>query len=401
MISRRIASARSLMTEGNGRLLNLLMVIQMTDSFRMGIISPILALMVRRHGISIIEIGLLGLVGTLGWFIFEPLSGLISDRVNKRTMIAFALISTSTIYLLYPFATTYNHYLFLAFALSSFSSASSIPSKSLLAELLPTRSRGHAYGRYMAIVSGSSVIAPFIGGFVSESLGYSLPFYTAAAVGFLSLSAIVLMGRLPETKPMLHKPQTKISELLSGDLLSIYIVRGLYFFNFPFRSSFLPIILNESPILRATETQIGSYMTVVGFMTAVSQAFLGDMIDRAGSKKVIVASCGLLSVTYIGLLALSDITQLLLIGALQGALQAGTNAGMMVHLMEIDHRGKTGVAMGLYSESENIGAIVASPVFGFAYSSYGPISSLVLITGALLVTTGMSSILLRKKPSST
>ncbi len=120
------------------------MMVQMAGSFKMGVVAPILALLIRRHGVSIIEIGILGVVGMLGWLIFEPLSGVISDRVNRRVMIAFAIVSTSIIYLLYPFATEFSHFLVLAFALSSFSSASSVPTRALLTELLPSlRTRTH------------------------------------------------------------------------------------------------------------------------------------------------------------------------------------------------------------------------------------------------------------------
>jgi sugar phosphate permease len=129
------------------RLLNLLMVVQMIGSFRMGIVAPILALLIRRHGISIVEIGVLGIAGMLGWLIFEPLSGIVSDRVNRRVMITFALVSTSIIYFLYPFATEFIHFLTLAFALSSFYSASSVPTRALLTELLPSTGRGQKYGR--------------------------------------------------------------------------------------------------------------------------------------------------------------------------------------------------------------------------------------------------------------
>ena len=387
------------MDANRGRLLNLLMVVQMAGSFRMGIIAPILALLIRRHGVSIIEIGVLGVAGMLGWLIFEPLSGVISDRVNRRIMIAFAIVSTSAIYLLYPFATEFSHFLILAFALSSFSSASSVPTRALLSELLPSTGRGHTYGRYMSIVSGSSVIAPFVGGYVSEAIGYAIPFYAAAGVGIVSLTAIILMGKLPEPEKKEQRPKTSLSDVLNGNLVSIYLVRGLYFFNSPFRSSFLPILLNESASLHATETEIGTYMTIVGFTTAISQAFLGDLIDRVGSGKIVAAACGLLALSYLGMLAASWIPILFIIGALQGALQAGADTSMMMHLMGLPSRGKTGVVMGLYSEAENIGGIVANPALGYTYTAFGPLSSLLLVSGVLILTAGISVARLRAPPT--
>ncbi len=212
-----------------GRLLNLLMVVQMAGSFRMGIVAPILALLIRRHGVSILEIGVLGVAGMLGWLIFEPLSGAISDRVNRRVMIGFAIVSTSIIYLLYPFATEFSHFLVLAFALSSFSSASSVPTRALLS------------------------------------------------------------------------------------------------------ASWIPILF--------------------------------------------------------------------VIGALQGALQAGADTSMIMHLMALPSRGKTGVVMGLYAEAENMGGIVANPTFGYAYMTFGPLSSVILISVVLLLTSGISAARLRGPPT--
>jgi MFS family permease len=382
-----------------GRLLNLLMVVQMAGSFRMGIVSPIFALLIRRHGVSIIEIGVLGIAGMLGWLIFEPLSGAISDRVNRRVMISFAVISTSIIYILYPFATEFSHYLILAFALSSFSSASSVPTRALLTELLPSAGRGHAYGRYMTLVSGSSVVAPFIGGYVSEAVGYAVPFYAAAVVGVASLTAVILMGTLPETEKKEQQLKTKLRDILTVDLLSIYTVRGLYFFSYPFRSSFLPILLNESA-LHATETEIGTYMTIVGLTAATAQAFLGDLIDRVSSSRIVTAACGLLALSYFSILAATWVPILFAIGAIQGVLQAGADTGMMMHLMSLPSKGKSGMIMGLFAESENIGGVVANPLFGYTYTTFGPLSSLILLSGILLATAGISAVRLRKPTAS-
>jgi len=382
------------------RLLNLLMVVQMAGSFRMGIVAPILALLMRRHGVSIVEIGVLGIAGMLGWLIFEPLSGVLSDRVNRRLMMTFALVSTSIIYFLYPFASEFIHFLALAFALSSCYSASSVPTRALLTELLPSAGRGRKYGRYMAMVSGSSVVAPFVGGYISEAFGYALPFYAAASAGILGIAAVVLMGSLPEADKKVQKPRTKLTGVLNADLLNLYVVRGLYFINFPFRSSFLPIFLNESTSLHATETEIGSYMTIVSLTTEVSQVFLGDFIDRVGSRKVVAAACSLLALSYLGILAASGVPLLFAIGALQGILQAGGDTSMMVYLMSLQSPGSTGVVMGLYAEAENIGGIVANPALGYVYTAFGPVSSLLLLSSLLVITSVISAVRLKAAPTS-
>ena len=142
--------------------LRLLLVVQLTLNFRSGIISPILALFIRGHGLSASQIGILGIAGMLGWFIFEPLSGVVADRVKKKYMIIFAIFTSTAIYALYPSAQNIWHFAILSFSMSSVMSAYAISVKAMAAELIPHSERGKTYGRYLSLISWGGIIAPFI-----------------------------------------------------------------------------------------------------------------------------------------------------------------------------------------------------------------------------------------------
>jgi hypothetical protein len=72
---------------------------------------------------------------------------------------------------------------------------------------------------------------------------------------------------------------------------------------------------------------------------------------------------------------------------------------MMIHLMGLPNRGKSGLVMGLFAESENIGGIIANPVLGYTYTVFGPLSSLVLISGILILNAGFSAVRLKPAPT--
>ena len=59
---------------------------QLTQGFRSGIVSPILALFVRGQGLTVSQIGLIGTASMIGWLIFEPVAGVneidASDRMR-------------------------------------------------------------------------------------------------------------------------------------------------------------------------------------------------------------------------------------------------------------------------------------------------------------------------------
>jgi len=378
------------------RSLLLLMVTQLSTGFSMGIIEPILSLYVRSRGLTIMEVGLLGTASMLGWFVFEPIMGVVADSVRKRTMMVVAIIGATVIYAMYPFATTLTHFALLGFARSSVMSAYSIPVKALTAELLPSQDRGRAYGRFMTVVGLGGMIAPLIGGFISQASGYLVPFYASAAVGLVGLTAILIMrhdDRPQEGGAALRRWR----DILTAPMLSVFSVRGIFFVNSGFRSSFLPIYLNESPLFNASEAQIGAFFTLVRLSGAVSRSMIGDLCDRLGNRLMIVASVAVLGVSYGALLIGGGVWVMYAIALVQGVSIAAADTGMMLHLISVMPAGRTGVVMGMYSEAENIGGLISTPTLGYLYENIGAGSSLTVVATVMCLNALLAYLVIRKK----
>ena len=379
--------------------LRLLLAVQLSQHFRSGIISPILALFIRRQGMTVTQIGLLGTASMLGWLIFEPLSGVVADRVRKKYMVIFAIVASSVIYFLYPRASNVWYFAALAFTRSSVMAPYAISVKALAAELIPPSSRGSTYGRYMSAVSVGGILGPVLGGYLSGAVDYSVPFYIAAGVGVVGLAGVLLMrydDRSDEV--MAVKENHAGGRLWTRAFLTILLIRMLYLFNLVFRSNFLPVYLNESPAIGASEAEIGLYLGVLQVMSALSQPFLGGVTDRLGSRAVIASSLGLAGLSYVGITVVSGVFPLYLLGVAQGVFFAAADLSMMVHLMGVMHEGRTGMVMGLYSESENVGGMIASPSLGLIYDGFGPSQSALSVAAVLFLNAALSAILL-KRPS--
>lgn len=377
-----------------------LMMAQLALNFRGGIIAPILSLYIRQRGMSLTQVGLLGTASILGWLLFEPLSGWVADKVRKKRMMVFAVIGSSIVYALYPSVGTFQHFLVLSFAMSSVMSSYSISMKALQAELLPKEGRGVAYGRYLSVISFGGVVSPFIGGWVTEKMGYTLPFYLTALVGVVWLAAVLLIeydDKAP--KDTAEKVEGGWRTLFTASLASIYTVRGLYFFSTIFRSNFLSIYLNESPNFNASETQIGKYMTLVRLAVAGSQAALGDLCDRHGARRMIVAAVSVMAATYLGLAYGQGVALLYALGLAQGLFMAAADLGMMIHLMSIMPESRTSMVMGVYSESENVGGVLASSSLGYVYEVVGGDAPLYMVSAVLFFTALLSVKMLREKKS--
>jgi len=379
--------------------LRLLLLVQLAQTFRGGVISPILSLFIRGQGVSIAEIGLLGTTGMLGWLIFEPISGFVAEKVRKRYMVVFAVVTSSLIYASYPSASRVWHFALLAFLLSSVMAPYAIAVKALTAELLPEMGKAKTYGRYLSAISAGGILGPIIGGYLSV-VSYNLPFYLAAVVGVVSLVGILLMRYDDKVNNISRIRETAgegREKLMTKPFLIILLIRTLYFFNRAFRDNFLPVFLRETPTIGASETEIGIYMGALRVTAALSQSMLGDLTDRLGSKAVMALSLSLAGLSYLSLTSLRGVLPLYLLGAAQGLTLASADLSMMVHLMEIMPEGRTGVVMGLYSESENVGGMIASPLLGLIYDQMGSMYSVLSVSGVLFFNAVLSMILVKSE----
>jgi MFS family permease len=381
------------------RSLFMLMIVQLITNFRGGIISPILSLFVRSQGLSLAQIGLLGTASMLGWFIWEPFMGVIADRWNKRWMLAGSLLLTTILYGVYPMAKGLGFFMVLEFLKTSIMSAYSIPVKALAAELLPTEDRGKAYGRYMTVIGIGGMISPLIGGYLSEAYGYDLPFYVAAAVGLIGIFAVFsIQYEEPAVKPTWNG-FGDLRSVLTGPILRIFSVRGLFFFNVGFVTNFLPVFLNESVLYSVSESQIGAFFSIFRFAGAAGRSILGDLCDRLGNKKLIIASLLGWIASYLILMYTGGIYFMYVVGVMQGLSWAAADTSMMLHLISVMSKDRSGLIMGLYSEAENIGGLISTPTVGYLYQSMGAGVSMWFVVIALSLNAVYSVWAIQEKPS--
>jgi len=162
-----------------------------------------------------------------------------------------------------------------------------------------------------------------------------------------------------------------------------------------FRSTFLPIYLNESPRFNASETQIGTYMTLVRLAAAGSQAASGSLCDRYGAKWMIVVGVSAMGATYLGLVYGQGLALLYTVGLIQGLLIAASDLGMTLHLMSVMPESRTGMVMGLYSESENVGGVLANPSLGYVYEGGGADASVLTVSAAMFLTAFLSLVMVK------
>jgi len=377
--------------------LKLLLVSQVAFWLRFGVNAPVLALFVRGVGATVTEIGLLWMIEAVGWAIFEPIFGLVADRFGKKRLAIYSIVTTSIVYMAFTFAPSIWHFYLLGFALTSNMAAGSVSIRAMTIDMIPQSGRGKTYGRFMAVVSLGMAMGPFVGGFLADAVSYAAPFYLCSGLGIISLVTLLPMG-YDESQSQLSFPSATSDrvKLLTKPFFILLFIRLLFMFNMNFQRGTLPIFLHENQSLRVSETQIGFYMGLIYFTSALSQLFLGALTDKVGSKKLIVFGLGMSGLSYLSLIYLSEVTPLYLLGIFQGVFFASAETSMMIYVMTIIPEGSTGKAMGAYGFFEDLGGIVSSSSLGIIYDRLGPIFSILSVSTVLMCNAGLSAFLLNK-----
>lgn len=177
---------------------------QFADGFELGIIGIAVAIAAGPLRLSALEMGLLGAAALTGLFAGALITGVIADRVGRRTIFAFDMIFAAILSGAQFFATEPWHLMVLRLLLGFVLGADYVVSKSLVTELAPIRFRGRLLS-FMAIAWAGGYTASYAVGFLMRDLGPDAWRYMLAVSAIPALCIFVTRFGVPESPLWLIK----------------------------------------------------------------------------------------------------------------------------------------------------------------------------------------------------
>ncbi len=151
-----------------------------------------------RFEVGMTQVGFLFALYAVSSFAGQLIGGALSDRIGRRTLLIFSLVTTSTSSLLMGIVESVTLFYALAIFVGVFVESGQPARQAIVADLLPEEKRAEGYAIIRVAFNLATAIGPAIGGFVA-SRSY-LALFVADAV--ISLIAAFIVWRLmPETKP--------------------------------------------------------------------------------------------------------------------------------------------------------------------------------------------------------
>lgn len=127
------------------------------------------------------------------------LGGALSDRIGRKSMVIFGLVSSAVVTLILGFAQTFSFFVGAVLVVGVFASLGGPARQAMVADMLKESKRAEGFGILRVAFNLSVTIGPAIGGMLAAR-SYLLLFITDAVISTLT-AGIVLLA-LPETRPV-------------------------------------------------------------------------------------------------------------------------------------------------------------------------------------------------------
>jgi len=176
-----------------------LVIVTFIDRLGGALLFPFFALYITgKFGVGMTQVGVLFAAFSFSSFLGTMLGGALSDRLGRKGMLIFSLVSTSVSSVLMGFVDTLSLFFSVALLVGIFTDAGGPAYEAMVADLLPEEKRAQGYGILRVAFNLSVVIGPAVGGFLATR-SYLALFITDAVISLIS--AIVVWRAMPETRP--------------------------------------------------------------------------------------------------------------------------------------------------------------------------------------------------------
>ncbi len=161
-----------------------------------------------RFNVGMTEVGILFAILSVSSFIGSILGGAITDRIGRRKLIIFSLLTTSLSSVLLGLVSDLQTFYLLAFIMGILTDSGGPAYQAMTADLLPEEKRTSGFGIIRVAFNVSAAIGPALGGFIATR-SYLALFLADAVISLIT--AWIAYKYLPESMPPPHPDAEHVS----------------------------------------------------------------------------------------------------------------------------------------------------------------------------------------------
>ena len=339
-------------------------------------------------GASMATVGLIEGMAEATASIVKIFSGVLSDRLGRRKMLALAGYGLAAVTKpVFPLVASIGAVVAARFIDRIGKGIRGAPRDALIADITPPEIRGAAFGLRQSLDTIGAVLGPALA-IALMALGggnYALAFWAATVPAFAAVLVLALGVREPpDTKP---NPDARLP-IRRAD---ITVLGAAYWGVVAVAFVFSAARLGEAfLILRAVDLGLGAMfapavLVVMNLGYVVTSYPAGVLSDRIGRRGLMAAGFGLFVVAN-SVLALADTLPLALAGIVLWGVHLGLTQGILSSLVaDVAPQAFRGTAFGTFNLVQGVALLVGNAAGGLLWVAAGPQATVSLSAGLTLI----------------
>jgi len=318
-------------------------------------------------GASYVAFGVIGTVGSAAYMAMTLVSGALLDRFDRvRLYLAFSVLGAAAV-LLFRIATGVGDLVVLRGLLGVVSAMFFVTASTLVADASPPGALTRSIGRYNLSWIAGFIAGPFLGGLISDALGFPTLFAILATLIAGSV-AIIRAGLIPRGK------SSDGPERRGFDLAALRGLYAAYLIILPYSvilGIYMAILPGQMRMLGITSSVIGLLLTMTNGVRGLGFLSVERFIDWGERRSLGLASClmaaALLAVAFSR--NTSDFIAPLAMFGLSGGILTPL---VQDNIARRSPRHALGTAMGVHESVYGVGMCVGPVVGGAVAEAFQP-----------------------------
>jgi multidrug resistance protein len=349
--------------------LGIVVLIVLIDLLGFTVVMPLLAPFAEQYGFREWQIGLLFSAYPLCQLIAGPILGRMSDRFGRRPILIFSQAGTALSFLILGLSRNFTVML-LARLLDGASGGNILVAQAYVADVTTPENRSRGMGLIGMAFGLGFVLGPLLGGVlvslpIAEDWRLRLPFLVAA--GFSTLAWILVLSRLPESRPVGARNRESARVLSWQGLVDTMTLPGigqLMLLGFLSVLAFAALEGTLSLYLRRrmdwNARSAAFVFAGLGLLSALVQGgLIRRLVPRFGEPRLIGAGIAIVALGFAGLALASGALELAGAIVLVGVGQGLVGPSVSGLLSRITPASEQGAVFGTLSSAQTLARMIS------------------------------------------
>lgn len=327
-------------------------------------------------GVKTSIVGLIEGIGEATPTLFQPISGLLSDKLQKRKpLVLVGQILRSLIVFLF-FASSWWLVLLIRFLDRTGKGIQVAPRDALLSASTDAKNQGKAFGLSRAMDNAGALVGLTLAGFITVFAGQGIlsltkPIFQAIvllAVVPAIISAFLILFFVSDVEIKSEKTALNLSENIGK---KFYLFLAIMFI-FTLGNSSDAFLILKAQRVGMDIPSIFFLLAAFSLTASLINVPAGILSDRIGRRKTIVFGWTIYALVYFGFAQATTITIVITLFIIYGVYYGFTEGVAKAYVADIVPSDKKGIAFGLYNLVIGGTLLPASLVAGFLWQTFSP-----------------------------